>query len=175
MYNLWSKYARKLMSKATKISPATPPPAELYERDYYTWTQEQARALREHRIEELDWANVAEEIEDLGKSERHALRSRLVRLIEHLLKLSHARERMLENNARGWELSTRNARDAFRDRLKESPGLRPQLDHLYVSAYREARNDVLKALRLPDSAIPEAPPWTLDEITDDAFLPRRAT
>jgi hypothetical protein len=42
-----------------------------------------------------------------------------------------------------------------------------------MRAYREARNDVLKALRLPDSAIPEAPPWTFDEIIDDAFLPQR--
>jgi hypothetical protein len=161
------------MSKASKIASATLPPAELYERDYYTWTQEQARALREHRIEELDWTNVAEEIEDLGKSEKRALRSRLVRLLEHLLKFSHARERMFETNARGWELSARNARDAFRDRLEESPGLRPQVEDLYVRAYREARNITLKALRLPDSAIPEAPPWTLDEIVDDAFLPPR--
>jgi Domain of unknown function DUF29 len=161
------------MSKAAKISPATLPPAELYERDYYTWTQEQARALREHRIEELDWVNVAEEIEDLGKSERQALQSRLVRLLEHLLKLAHARERMFENNARGWELSARNARDAFRDRLEESPGLRPQLEILYIRAYREARNITLKAFRLSDSAIPETPPWTLEEIIDDSFLPKR--
>jgi hypothetical protein len=161
------------MSKASKIASATLPPAELYERDYYTWTQEQARALREHRIEELDWTNVAEEIEDLGKSERSALRSRLVRLLEHLLKYAHARERMFENNARGWELSARNARDGFRDRLEENPGLRPQVDDLYVRAYREARNITLKALRLPDSAIPEAPSWTLEEIIDDSFLPRR--
>jgi hypothetical protein len=161
------------MSKVSKISSAVLPPAELYERDYYTWTQEQARALREQRLKEVDWSNVAEEIEDLGKSERNALRSRLVRLIEHLLKYTHARERMFENNARGWELSARNARDAFRDRLAESPGLQPQLADMYIRAYREARNDVLKALRFPDSAIPEAPPWTLDEIIDDAFLPAR--
>jgi len=161
------------MSKASKIASATLPPAELYERDYYTWTQEQARALREHRIEELDWTNVAEEIEDLGKSERSALRSRLVRLLEHLLKYAHARDRMFENNARGWELSARNARDGFRDRLEENPGLRPQVDDIYVRAYREARNITLKALHLPDSAIPEAPPWTLEEIIDDSFLPRR--
>jgi hypothetical protein len=166
-------YARILMSKAAKISSATLPPADLYERDYYTWTQEQARALREHRLEELDWANVAEEIEDLGKSERQALQSRLMRLLEHLLKLAHARERMFVNNARGWELSARNARDAFRDRLEESPGLRPQLDTLYRRAYREARNITLKAMRLSDSAIPETPLWTLDEIIDDSFLPKR--
>jgi Domain of unknown function DUF29 len=163
------------MSKATKFSPATLSPTDLYERDYYTWTQEQARALREHRIEELDWLNVAEEIEDLGKSERRALQSRLVRLLEHLLKFAYARERMFENNARGWELSARNARDAFRDRLEESPGLRPQLETLYTRAYREARNITMKAFRLSDSSIPETPPWTLEEITDDTFLPRRDT
>jgi Domain of unknown function DUF29 len=80
---------------------------------------------------------------------------------------------MFENNARGWELSARNAPDAFRDRLAESPGLQPQLADMYIRAYREARNDLLKALNFPDSAIPEAPPWTLDEIIDDAFLPPR--
>src|SRR6266851_8036301 len=105
-----SSYARKLMSKVSKISLAPLPPAELYDRDYYTWTQEQARSLREHRIEEVDWSNVADEIEDLGKSERSALRSRLTRLLEHLLKFAHARERMFENNARGWELGVRIAR-----------------------------------------------------------------
>jgi hypothetical protein len=161
------------MSKALKISSAALPAAELYNRDYYTWTQEQARALRDHRIEEVDWENVAEEIEDLGKSERRALRSRLATLLEHLLKFAHARERMFENNARGWELSARNAREAFRERLEENPGLRPQLEGLFNSAYRSARIETMKALRLADSAIPETPPWTLEQIIDDAFLPAR--
>jgi Domain of unknown function DUF29 len=163
------------MSKATKISPATPPPAELYERDYYTWTQEQARALREHRIEELDWANVAEEIEDLGKREKRALRSQLIRLLGHLIKFAYAREVMWVNNNRGWELSIRGARREALIYLNENPGLRPHVHQIFQSAYGSARLEVMKTLRLPDSAIPEAPPWTLDEITDDAFLPRRAT
>ncbi|MBF6560964.1 MAG: DUF29 domain-containing protein [Candidatus Binataceae bacterium] len=161
------------MAKALKISSAALPPADLYDQDYYTWTQAQARALRDHRLDEVDWANVAEEIEDLGKSERRALRSRLVTLLEHLLKFAHARERMFENNARGWELSARNAREAFRERLEENPGLRPQLEGLFISAYRSARIETMKALRLPDAAIPEMPPWTIDEIIDDAFLPPR--
>jgi uncharacterized protein DUF29 len=93
-------------------------------------------------------------------------------MLEHLLKFAHARERMFENNARGWELGVRIARDAFRDRLQESPGLRPQLGDMFNRAYREARNDALKALRFP-AAIPETAPWTLEEIIDDAFLPPR--
>jgi hypothetical protein len=161
------------MSKASKISSATLSPVELYERDYYTWTQEQARALREHRTEELDWTNVAEEIEDLGKREKRALRSQLLRLLGHLLKYAFAREVMWSNNARGWELSIRAARAEALMYLDENPGLRPHLPQIFSSAYASARLEVMKVLRLSDSAIPEAPPWTLDEIIDDAFLPRR--
>lgn len=40
----------------------------LYERDYYTWTVEQARALKDHHVANLDWKNLAEEVEDLGKA-----------------------------------------------------------------------------------------------------------
>jgi Domain of unknown function DUF29 len=161
------------MSKVSKIASAPLPPAELYERDYYTWTQEQARALRERRLEELDWTNVAEEIEDLGKREKRALRSQLVRLLGHLLKFAFAREAMWENNSRGWELSVRGARSEAAMYLNENPGLRPHLEQIFGSAYRSARLETMKTLRLPDSAIPETAPWTLDEIIDDAFLPKR--
>ncbi len=58
----------------------------LYERDYYTWALEQARALQERRIEEVDWENLAEEIGDLGRSEARSVRSQLARLLAHLLK-----------------------------------------------------------------------------------------
>jgi hypothetical protein len=49
----------------TSIKPTAP---QLYEKDYYAWVQDQVRALRGHRTEEVDWENVAEEIDDLGKS-----------------------------------------------------------------------------------------------------------
>jgi len=161
------------MSKVSKISSATTPPADLYERDYYTWTQEQVRALRERRIEEVDWTNVAEEIEDLGKREKRALRSQLVKLLGHLIKFAYARGVMWANNARGWELSIRGARSEALMYLDENPGLRPHVPQIFRSAYGSARLEIMKALRLPDSAIPEAPPWALDEIIHDAFLPSR--
>ena len=74
------------MAEAHKLVPSS----ELYEGDYYAWIQEQVRALREHRVEDLDWPNLMEEIEDLGKSERRALQSQVARLVEHLLKLAYA-------------------------------------------------------------------------------------
>jgi len=44
------------------MASAALPPSDLYERDYYTWIQEQVRALRERHVEDLDWPNLAEEI-----------------------------------------------------------------------------------------------------------------
>ena len=62
-----------------------------YDQDFYAWTQTQAAALRAAALGganlPVDWENVAEEIESLGKSQASALRSRLATIIEHLLKL----------------------------------------------------------------------------------------
>ena len=46
---------------------------ELYDQDFYQWTQEQAALLREGAWQDLDVINLAEEIESLGKSDRRAL------------------------------------------------------------------------------------------------------
>ena len=58
----------------------------LYEIDFHLWTERQARALREGRASEIDWLNVAEEIESLGRSDRRALVAHLEILLAHLLK-----------------------------------------------------------------------------------------
>jgi hypothetical protein len=77
--------------------------AELYDEDFLLWTQQQAKLLREaaeRRVNfPLDWENLAEEIESLGKSQRSELRSRLMTIIEHLLKLEYSSAREPRN---GW-------------------------------------------------------------------------
>ena len=56
---------------------------KLYDTDYYAWTKRTAAALRDGRIGDIDLAGVAEEIEDLGKSERRAFDSALSQLLLH--------------------------------------------------------------------------------------------
>ena len=67
---------------------------DLYDQDFLAWTQEQAALLRQAAASRvnapIDWEHVAEEIEDLGKRERHELKSRLRTIVEHLLKLQHS-------------------------------------------------------------------------------------
>ena len=48
---------------------ATDDKLKLCERDYYTWALQQARALKEHRVEDLDWENLSDEVEGLAESE----------------------------------------------------------------------------------------------------------
>jgi hypothetical protein len=147
------------------------PPSDLYERDYYAWILEQVGVLREHRVEEIDWVNLAEEIEDLGKSEKRSVESHLARILEHLLKLVYAPTRTSELNRRGWELTVREARHQIRKLLAESPSLRSKMIDLFLDAYETGRTAALIALKLPDRGLPETCPWSLEQVVDTAFLP----
>jgi len=139
----------------------------LYERDYYTWALEQARALQERRIEEVDWENLAEEIGDLGRSEARSVRSQLARLLAHLLKwqLQPARR------AHSWRGAIQGARDEVRDLLEESPGLTPRIPELFAKAFRSAVNLACEETNLDKSKFPASCPWTFEQAMDDEFLP----
>ena len=66
------------------------PDGPRYEDDFYAWTQYQAEVLRSLRTRDnrFDREHVAEEIEDLGKSERNEVRGEVRRILEHFLKLA---------------------------------------------------------------------------------------
>jgi hypothetical protein len=146
--------------------------SELYDHDYYAWIQDQVRALREHRTEEVDWENVAEEIDDLGKSVRWSVESHLETLVEHLLKLTHTRGTVRTRNARLWEGTVKLGRFKIRRRIAENPSLRNNLAELFADDYGAGRIRALATTKLPETSIPAAPPWTLEQVLDDSFMPK---
>ena len=101
----------------------------LYDQDFVAWSKQQAEALRTAaRIgsnQSLDWENLAEEIEDLGKSARRELQSQIRRIVRHLLKLQHS---PAKEPRRGWEEPIVDARAEIEDLLEVSPSLRTGLD-----------------------------------------------
>jgi hypothetical protein len=149
----------------------------LYERDYYTWALEQARALKEHRLEELDWENLSDEVESLAKTERRELqslakterrelRSRLELLLEHLLKWQFQASR----GSRSWRTTVTQQRLKIREHLHESPGLNPSLGEVMAQAYKIARIEVTgRYLRRSDPQPPESCPWTYEQVMDEQF------
>jgi Domain of unknown function DUF29 len=151
-----------------------PTPSQLYDDDYYAWVQDQVRALREHRTEEVDWENVAEEIDDLGKSVRWSVESHLETLVEHLLKLAYTQGMIRARNARLWEGTVRLARHRIRRRLAQNPSLRSKLAELFADAYGAGRIRAISRTKLPENSITATPPWTLEQALDDNFVPKPA-
>ena len=141
-----------------------------YERDYYGWIQQNARAIREGRLKDVDWANVAEELEDMGKSERRALCSQLARLLAHLLKWSHQPQRR-RSSEHSWRATIEHARDTARELIEENPSLKPELPELLSKAFRDALAQVVGESNLPKKNFPATCPWSYDQVLDEDFWP----
>jgi hypothetical protein len=112
----------------------------LYQSDYAAWSAEQASAIRDAGRQRLnapiDWENVAEEIESLGKSERLALRSRIGTVIEHLLKLEVS---PAIDPLPLWRDTVRRTREEIARGLEDSPSLRREVPEMIAKEMRVAR------------------------------------
>jgi Domain of unknown function DUF29 len=137
-----------------------------YEEDFYGWTQEQAAALRDRKWIALDLEHLAEEIESVGNEQRFAIESHLTNLLAHLLKYQYD---PASAPRRGWRVTIRNARREIRKRALG--GLRDYPAAYLPVAYREAREDAADGTDLPLATFPEACPWTVEEVLDEAFWP----
>jgi hypothetical protein len=141
--------------------------ADLYDTDFAEWAQQNAELLRSGRVSEADLENIAEEIEDLGRRERHALESRFMRLMEHLLKWQYQPER----RGNSWRRSMLVQRQGIQDLLEESPSLRPTLTELIPKAYGRAASLAALATGHSRSEFPVECPFTLEQLLDDEYLP----
>jgi len=147
------------------------PRSSLYEHDYYSWALNQARALQERRVEELDWENLAEEVQDLARRNVHSFRSDLARLLAHLLKW----QLQLARRTNSWRGSIRGARDAIRELLDESPGLKPRLPELFQKAYRAGVTLAVEETNLHKSRFPASSPWSFEQAMNEDFWLSAAT
>jgi len=147
----------------------------LYDEDFYAWTQEQAELLRRGRAgaNDLDIEHIAEEIEDLGKSELHACQSLCEHIIEHLLKLEHSG---LDEPTRHWRKEIVEWRVQLERKLTRSILAKLELKERYHYALRLLRSFEDEAPGLMQR-IPAECPYTLDQIVgsgdEDWFPPAR--
>lgn len=143
---------------------------DLYDKDIYTWALTQADALRRRSANEIDWENVAEEIESVGKSEARELESRYIILLTHLLKWLY----QPGGRSRSWETSIRVQRVALTRHTETNPGLKPRRDEFLGAAYQIARLTAAGEADLPVETFPEANPFILAEAMDENFWPEPA-
>jgi hypothetical protein len=136
-----------------------------YDSDFYSWSQDQGRLVREGRWSEVDRDNVAEEIESLGREQFNKLESAFRVLIMHMLKWDHQPER----RSRSWANSIATQRLELSDVLADNPGLKPRIDEAIARAFRKARLEASTETGLERDEFPGACPYSLQDITSRAF------
>ncbi len=152
------------------------PDGPRYDDDFYAWTQYQADVLRTLRTRDnrFDRAHLAEEIEDLGKSERDAVRAQVRRILVHLLKLAYSPAR---DPRFDWMDSIIEARGELDDKL--TPTLRRDLDETISRLYAIARKRVAVDLekyqeRAAALSLPKDCPFTIEQILAEDWYPAPA-
>ena len=138
--------------------------SDLYDTDLVLWSEQQAALLRRRAAgelvneAELDWPNIAEEIESVGSEQRHAVESLLVQALIHMLK---AAAWPLSLAVPHWEAEARVFRGDARRRFV--PSMRQRLD--LAGLYRQALRGLPVTLEgQPPLPVPEVCPVTLDEL-----------
>jgi len=138
-----------------------------YNDDFHAWSLDQAALLRRERPGTLDWENLAEEIESLGRSDKRALGSDLKVILEHLIKWRYQPEKRSDS----WRDSIEEHRDRIARIVADSPSLAGWPAEVLPVEYARARKKALRDTRLPPSAIPTKSPFSVGQALDPDYLP----
>jgi hypothetical protein len=141
--------------------------AELYEQDFFEWTQTTAALIRAGKWQAIDPESVAEEIESLGKRDRRELGSRLQVLVMHLLKWHY----QSSERSGSWRDTIEDQRAEILDLLNDSPSLRRQAPVILAQRYPRARAKAGSETGLPADTFPPTCPWTVEQVLAADFWP----
>jgi hypothetical protein len=151
-------------------------PETLYDRDFQLWIEQTIRQLQNREFASLDLDRLIDELTDLGKSEKNALKSNLTILLAHLLKLKIQHD--APDTMKGsWYDSVIEHRQRVLDNLSDTPSLQSFLSEAIEKAYPNARKVAIKAgklaklgVRMPEeSEYPTTCPFAIEQILDEDF------
>ncbi|BAZ31986.1 hypothetical protein NIES4074_44600 [Cylindrospermum sp. NIES-4074] len=138
----------------------------LYNQDFYLWTQTIAQQLKENKFNEIDIPNLIEEIESMGRSEKRELRSRLIILLMHLLKWQYQPEKRSES----WRSTITEQRICIEALLEDSPSLQPIFTEVFADCYQKARLKASDETGIKLNLFPNESPFSLEETLNNHFL-----
>lgn len=141
--------------------------SNLYKTDYLAWIETTTEQLKQRDFAAVDWQNLIEEVEAMGRSERRSLENNLVVILLHLLKWQYQPER----RSGSWKGSITEHRRRVRMALKESPSLKPYLSEILAECYADASRIASDETGLSIKALPVDCPYALAQILDVDFLP----
>jgi Domain of unknown function DUF29 len=139
----------------------------MYEKDLYLWGQEHINLLKQGRLNEIDIEHLIEEIEDMGRSQQHAIYSHQVNLIMHLLKWDY----QSNIQSHSWKISILNARISISRLIKTTPSLQESPLKNLNDAYEDARELASNETGIDIKKLPKICPYTIEEILNKNWLP----
>lgn len=139
----------------------------MYDTDYGVWLNEQINHLKSHEWEQLDIANLIDELEALNKSDQRELYSYLVVLLAHLLKWQY----QPQNRSGSWEASISNSRNRIARLFKDRPSLKPYISQILAETYFEAVTWASSETKLEKQIFPLECFYNLEQILNADFFP----
>ena len=141
--------------------------ANLYDQDFYAWANEQAGLLRAGKLTQADIEHIAEEIENMGKTEKRELVSRLTVLLLHLLKWQY----QPGHRGASWQATIRVQRRDLARHMRDNPSLKAVVPEAIVDAYGDAIIEAGAETGFPESTFPATSPWSFEQVMDENFWP----
>ena len=141
--------------------------SSLYERDFFAWTQQQARLIKEKDFTKLDLIHLQEELYLMGVSERRELNHRLEVLLMHLLKWKYQPSRQCKS----WERPIKIQRLDLIDHLEQNPSLKAQIQDYITKVYEKSLILAAEETGLEEKSFPEKCEWTIEQILNNQFFP----
>lgn len=142
----------------------------LYERDYVAWADEQALLLEQERFAELDLIHLIEEVKDLGRRERDAIESQLIRLFLHLLKWQYQPDKRTSS----WEISIKDARRQIARLRKKYPVLTKHLysESVLYECYSYAIEEAADETKIPLKHLLLESLYSIEDVLNPEFFPQ---
>ena len=147
---------------ATQVSTVT-----LYDLDFYLWLERTAHLLKERQLDQIDYDNLIEEIESMGRSERNALESNLEQLLLHLLKWKYQPAK----RSNSWQYSITEHGLRLKKAFKKSPSLKRYFEEFFDDCYQDARLLASRETGLSKDIFPVTCPFLKEDILNPEYLP----
>ncbi len=138
-----------------------------YEQDFCLWLEMTAKLLRDRQLDQLDYDNLIEEIEAMGRSERNALESNLEQLLMHLLKWRYQPSK----RSNSWQYSITEHCLRVLKAFKNSPSLKRYFEEVLDECYQNARLLTSRETGLNKNTFPDILPFSVEDILNPEYLP----
>ncbi|MDY7021515.1 MAG: DUF29 domain-containing protein [Cyanobacteriota bacterium] len=138
----------------------------LYEQEYDQWLSETVKLLKNRELDQLDYENLIEELEALGRSEKNAVKSLLLQIIIHLIFYQFWQSEF-ERNHHHWSGEIITFRVQLEDKLTSN--LKKYLANELPKIYSNALLIAQKKTQL--NTLPESCPYTLTQLLDKHWFP----